>query len=77
VSLVSVAAERQDGRMLEQQQLIGDAIVGAGHGETALEVPRVAIRDPTEPRRFQLAASRERGTRRFEGDHAGTIAGGR
>ena len=37
--------------MLEEQQLVADAPVGAGGRESLLEVPRVAIRHPAQPPR--------------------------
>ena len=49
VRLVRLAPERQHGRVLEEQQLVADLPVGARRREPLLEVPRVAVRDPTEP----------------------------
>ena len=78
VALVGVAAERQDRRMLEQEQAITDRAVGAPPGELLLERPRLAVRDPPQPGRPDDprpggAVPRGRGHR--VGLHAPTIAG--
>jgi hypothetical protein len=46
-----VAAECQDGLVLDQQQLIADEARGASGHEPMLQIPGVAIRRPTEPQR--------------------------
>ena len=78
VALVGVAAERQDRRMLEQEQLVSDRAVGASPGELLLERPRLAVRDPPQPGRLDDprpggAVLTGRGHR--VGLHAPTIAG--
>jgi len=80
VALVCVAAERQDRRMLEQEQAITDRTVGAQGCELLLERPRLAVRDPPQPRRLDDprpggAVLTGRGHR--VGLHAPTIAGDR
>ncbi len=47
--LVGLPAEREDGWMLEQQQLVADPPVGARGRESLLEVPRVAVGHPAQP----------------------------
>ena len=46
---IGVPAEGQDRGMLEQKQLIRDAVLGPGVGEAALERPGGAIRNATKP----------------------------
>ena len=75
---VGIAAERQDGGMLEQEQPVADPAVGALAGKASLERPRLPIRDSAEPLRVErfgtvggtCGLSVDRG-----GLHVGTIAG--
>jgi hypothetical protein len=46
-----VAAERQDGLVLEQQQLVADRACRASRHKAVLKIPGVAIRRPAEPPR--------------------------
>jgi hypothetical protein len=50
-----VPAEGQDGRVLEQQELVWDAVVGALGNEPPLEVPRGLVFDPSQPARDERA----------------------
>ena len=72
VAVLGVAAEGQDGGMLDQQQPIADQAVRAARGELLLKRPGLAIRNPPEPRRREQS--------RAEGSVLvstfGTIAGG-
>ena len=73
VAVLGVAAEGQDRGMLEEQQPIADQAVGASRGELLLERPRLAIRDPPEPRcreRFKPVADALTGRGHAVGFHA-------
>ena len=49
MALVCVPAQRQYGRMLQQQELIRDLVVTPLRDELMLHVPRIAIRDLSQP----------------------------
>jgi len=53
VGSVRVAAERQHGRMFEQQQLIRNLVGTPLRDQVVLKVPRVAIGDLPQPTRLQ------------------------
>jgi hypothetical protein len=80
VAVIGVPAERQHGRVLEQEQAVTDRTVGAAPGELLLERPRLAVGDPPQPgradgRRPGGAVLTGRGHR--VGLHVPTIAGKR
>jgi P-type Ca2+ transporter type 2C len=80
VRLVGVAAKRQDGRVLEQQQLVGNEVSGSLDREPPLELPGGAVIDPAEPPDGDLSGVVDsRHTRRRDMNegrlHARTIAG--
>ena len=47
--LVGVLAERQHRGMLEEEQPVADLAIGSGSRQAFLEVPRLPIRNATEP----------------------------
>ena len=49
VRRLGLASEREHRRVLQEEQLVPDAALGAGGREALLEVPRVAVRDAAEP----------------------------
>ncbi len=53
VRLVAVPAERQDRRMLEEEQLVADPAVRSFRGEPTLEDVGFAVLDTTQPRGMQ------------------------
>ena len=70
VGRVGVATEGQDGRVLEEQQLVTDPLVGALADEALLQRMGLAVPDPAKP------ASRDRGLGR-DGGRVGPRAGRR
>jgi hypothetical protein len=62
VSFVSVASERQNGRVFDEQQAIHDLIVSARGRKPLLEIPAVAVGHPAQP--FGLDRLRDAGIRR-------------
>jgi hypothetical protein len=79
VALVGVAPERQDARVLKEQELIVDPILGPGTDQPALERPCRPVRHAAKPAHLERRAGCrglvERQIGRRLGDHAGTIAG--
>jgi hypothetical protein len=55
VGLVGVPAEGEDGRVLEQEELVGDSVVSPFRDEPTLEIPRGLVVDPSEPARLERA----------------------
>jgi hypothetical protein len=51
VALIGLAAQRQDGGMLEEEQAVASGLVGSGGGQLLLERPRLAVRNAPEPGR--------------------------
>jgi hypothetical protein len=81
---IGLSPEREDRRVLEEQEPIVDQPVGALSGEALLEPPRLAIGHPAEPDGFERTGfgSLDRGLRGVgeagrscERFHVGTIAG--
>ena len=53
VCRIAVPAQRQDGRVLQQEELVADPPIGPLGGQSPLERMRLVIRDPTEPVRLE------------------------
>ena len=61
VARVGVAAERQDGLVLEQQQLVADQARGPGRDEAVLQVPGIAVRPSGRATRRRSGGASGRG----------------
>ena len=73
------AAEREHGRVLEQQQLVADPVVGARSGQPLLQRPGPFVGDPAEPVHLEAPRNDPRGARLHRrhqrGVHRRTITG--
>ena len=63
VALIRVSPEREDRRMLEDQELVRDLVIGPRCGQLVLEIPGRAVVDAAEPADFDGPAGGPLGLR--------------